>query len=261
MQTSTASVPDISRTVRIADNGGDGHSSRAGQCSRMVPPDPGTLQLLQGNGTAVGTVIMFQCPSKHHLLGEGVITCVWEGNSSVWTGEIPTCKPISKYETFGFKVAVIASIISSAIILLMSVAFLTCCLQKCVKKNARRRSERDLQIWRQYEFEELESVQAAYLGVKSRNNNNNNKELRNQPQFDECENMAYDNQGFCRSHEQQTMDNKGSQDRTRQNCDSAYKQQSSGNSSTIPTVSGLHVVEVHRQHRHAQHTPELHLPG
>ncbi|WP_214674613.1 hypothetical protein, partial [Escherichia coli] len=106
-----------------------------------------------------------------------------------------------------------------------------------MRKNARRRSERDLQIWRQYEFEELESVQAAYLGVKSRNNNNNNKELRNQPQFDECENMAYDNQGFCRSHEQQTVDNKGSQDRTRQNSDSAYKQQSSGNSSTIPTVS------------------------
>uniref|UniRef100_A0A8D2JFA7 Sushi domain containing 3 n=1 Tax=Sciurus vulgaris TaxID=55149 RepID=A0A8D2JFA7_SCIVU len=118
--------------------------NRTGTCARLQLPPKGTFQVLHGDGTSVGTVLVFHCPSGHQMVGSGLLTCAWKGSIADWSSGTPTCKSVPPHEAFGFKVAVIASIVSCAIILLMSVAFLTCCLLKCVKKSEQRRSNRDL---------------------------------------------------------------------------------------------------------------------
>ncbi|XP_070104779.1 sushi domain-containing protein 3 isoform X1 [Equus caballus] len=166
-------------------------SPRAGTCAQVQPPPRGTLQLLRGDGASVGTVIVFHCPSGHQMVGSGLLTCTWKGSIAEWSSGTPVCKAVPPSETFGFRVAVIASIVSSAIILLMSMAFLTCCLLKCVKRSEQRRSDRAAQLWLQLREGDLETMQPAYLGLKGlRNNGGGGGELGSR------HGQAHDNHSF-----------------------------------------------------------------
>ncbi|KAM8930763.1 sushi domain-containing protein 3 [Pelodytes ibericus] len=262
MQLATASVPDLSRTVLIREER-DNLYNASGQCKRISAPESGSFHVVHGKGSAVGTVVMFQCSPMHQLVGHGMTTCVWRGNNNTsWTSSPPTCKPISKYDTFGFKVAVIASIVSCAIILLMSMAFFICCLVKCVKKGERRRLEREKVEWHQLDCEDLENMQATYFGVKGRNNNNNKSGSR--PTYDEWIHLAYENQGFCRCHE--TQGGIIATSKLENHPRYPSKQMSAKHfvppacNVAIQTVSGGHILEVHGRDeeilRRFDHLPE-----
>lgn len=169
MSTATASAVDVPRT----DNAIRGDNN-LGQCTPMPLPALGTQRIIQGNGTSVGTVISLHCPARHRLVG-GVV-CIWESNSTQWSGDTPWCEPLPQTENFGFHLAVVASIVSSAIILLMSMAFITCCLHDCIKKEERKKEERnkgerETGLWHQQE-----GNRSSYYSHKGRNNNNNTQE-------------------------------------------------------------------------------------
>ncbi|XP_007901563.1 sushi domain-containing protein 3 [Callorhinchus milii] len=205
MQPSTEPMVNNSESSVYSRDDNTGPKGK-GQCRPVASPRFGSHSLQGGNGTNQGTKISFRCLPAYQLVGNEKILCVAKGNSTDWTGTFPECQAVPVRNEFGFKVAVIASIISSAIILLLSTAFLTCCLVKCVKKNERRK-QRGVQTWFQIECDVGEDPRAPYYGNKSRYNHNNNNSSGCCDKFRDTRLVAdvergLENRGFCRCQEQ-----------------------------------------------------------
>uniref|UniRef100_A0A3Q3WVQ2 Sushi domain-containing protein n=1 Tax=Mola mola TaxID=94237 RepID=A0A3Q3WVQ2_MOLML len=193
---STMSVSDASGTVfRNTDR------QSPAQCTPMPLPTLGTQRIIQGNGTNVGTVISLQCPANHRLVGSE-LRCVTDTNSTHWEGET-YCKSLSPYEDYGFRVAVLASIASLAIIFLMSVAFVTCCLLACIKRKEKKREERESDAWQREEQALRREGNRSRCTHKGRNsNNNNNSQEKNPSQWDHRSPAVCDSRPACRCHQQ-----------------------------------------------------------
>ncbi|XP_017577845.1 uncharacterized protein LOC108442355 [Pygocentrus nattereri] len=181
MASFNASVSEETKS-KVAQDDANRTRNQTGQCAPMQSPVLGTLKLVAGNGTSVGTVMTLQCPYKHRVVGGGRLSCVQDSNTALWSGGVPECRPVSRYEDEGFRLALLASIISSAIIIFMSIIFITSCLVKRVRKEERRRMERerrkreDAAYWQHMEQQEMTE---DFYSQKGRNNNNNNSK---QPQ-------------------------------------------------------------------------------
>lgn len=163
---STASVVELPRN----DNTIRGQTS--GQCTPLPLPALGTQKIIQGNGTSVGTVISLHCPDRHRPVGQR--KCVWDSNSTQWSGDTPWCEPLPLVDNYGFRVAVLASVVSSVIILFMSMAFITCCVVDCIKKTERKKREREESLW-----QHQQESRSSHYHQKGRNKNNNNKNNNN----------------------------------------------------------------------------------
>ncbi|KAG7519673.1 hypothetical protein JOB18_013594 [Solea senegalensis] len=199
MSAATASVADVSRTDRDDARHRNNSGRSPSQCAPIPLPALGTQKIVQGNGTTVGTVISLQCPAKHKLIGKQ-LTCVLDKNSTHWEGKT-FCQPLTPYEDYGFRVAVVASIISSAIILLMSMAFITCCWVDCIKKEAKKKQERASNMCQFEEQVQHRDNNWSHFSHKGRNNNNNTQE-KMLSLWDTHNLPACDNRHTCRCHQE-----------------------------------------------------------
>ncbi|XP_070696495.1 sushi domain-containing protein 3 [Pempheris klunzingeri] len=203
MSAATASIADVSRTdFTNKDDSRDRNKSgpSQAQCTPRPLPALGTQRIIQGNGTNVGTVISLQCPAKHKLVGSELM-CVMGANSTHWVGE-NYCKPLSPFEDFGFRVAVLVSIVSSAIIFLMSMAFIICCLVDCIKEDKRKKQERESDMWQWEEQAQRQEDNRFRYSHKGRNNNNNNAQEKLLSLWDAGNPPMCDNMRACRCHQQ-----------------------------------------------------------
>ncbi|XP_071332747.1 uncharacterized protein [Trachinotus anak] len=121
-------------------------------------------------------------------------------NSTHWVGQT-YCKPMAPYEDYGFRVAVLASIVSSAIILLMSMAFITCCLLDCIKEDKRKKQETESDMWQWEEQAQHQEDNRSRYSHKGRNNNNNTQEKMLSMWANHSPAMC-DNMQACRYHQE-----------------------------------------------------------
>ncbi|KAF5912919.1 hypothetical protein HPG69_007912, partial [Diceros bicornis minor] len=131
-------------------------------CAQVQPPLQGTLQLLRGDGASVGTVIVFHCPSGHQMVGSGLLTCAWKGSVAEWSSGTPVCKAaLRRVRAASWRHALTVS----------------------------PSLPRAAQLWLQPRDGDLETVQAAYLGLKGLSNSSGG-EPRSRP------GQAHDNHSF-----------------------------------------------------------------
>uniref|UniRef100_A0A674IM25 Sushi domain-containing protein n=1 Tax=Terrapene triunguis TaxID=2587831 RepID=A0A674IM25_9SAUR len=105
------------------------------QCVTLLPPPYGSYYIEKGTGLSLGSVIVYWCREGYQLVGSEKLACLIRDRTSYWSHPAPHCegKPLDK----GFRVAVIASLISGVIILTMSVSFAACCLRDRLLRNRR----------------------------------------------------------------------------------------------------------------------------
>lgn len=182
----------------------DGSRSGLAQCTPMPLPALGSQRILQGNGTNVGTVISLLCPDKHKLVGENM-KCVMDSNSTHWEGDT-YCKPLPAALPYndvnGFRLAVLVSIVSSAIILFMSMAFLTCCLVDCIENSKKKKLGRDARMQHWEEQDHQQEIHRPHDSNKSRNNNNNNNMEKDVTQRNQQDPLLGDSSQTCRCLQQ-----------------------------------------------------------
>ncbi|XP_026873784.2 uncharacterized protein si:ch211-242e8.1 isoform X1 [Electrophorus electricus] len=104
-------------------------------CVSLLPPRRGSYYVEQGTGVSLGSILVFWCREGYQLVGSEKIACVLHAGVPRWSNYLPVCESIPKPDAQGLRMALLVSLISGMVILVMAVSFTVCCIQEHLSKQ------------------------------------------------------------------------------------------------------------------------------
>lgn len=104
-------------------------------CVSLLPPRRGSYYVEQGTGVSVGSILVFWCREGYQLVGSEKIICMVRAGVPRWSNYLPVCESIPKPDDQGLRMALLVSVVSGVVILVMTVSFIVCCIQEHISKK------------------------------------------------------------------------------------------------------------------------------
>ncbi|XP_054023920.1 sushi domain-containing protein 3-like isoform X1 [Dryobates pubescens] len=123
------------RLPRDAANGTYMHSNSSAPCTALSPPRYGYYYVERGSGVSLGSVLVYWCQEGYQLVGSQRLSCLRREGASSWSHPPPLCQAASQPSVAGSRAAVAASLLSGAVILVLSVAFAVCCWRDRARRS------------------------------------------------------------------------------------------------------------------------------
>ncbi|XP_058607877.1 uncharacterized protein si:ch211-242e8.1 isoform X2 [Onychostoma macrolepis] len=137
MTTSDATTEAQSTTPKLQNDSTDPPSSNNTglACISVLPPRRGSYYVEHGTGVSVGSMLVFWCKEGYQLVGHEKITCILHAGVPRWSSYLPVCESIPRPNDQGLRIALLVSVVSGVVILVMTVCFIVCCCQERMSKK------------------------------------------------------------------------------------------------------------------------------
>ncbi|KTG35281.1 hypothetical protein cypCar_00003346 [Cyprinus carpio] len=137
MTTSDATTEAQSTTPKLQkDSTHPPSSNNTGlACISVLPPRRGSYYVEHGTGVSVGSMLVFWCKEGYQLVGHEKITCILHAGVPRWSSYLPVCESIPRPNDQGLRIALLVSVVSGVVILVMTVCFIVCCCQERMSKK------------------------------------------------------------------------------------------------------------------------------
>ncbi|XP_057204143.1 uncharacterized protein si:ch211-242e8.1 isoform X2 [Triplophysa rosa] len=105
------------------------------KCMSLLPPRRGSYYVEHGTGVSLGSMLVFWCREGYQLVGHEKITCLLQAGVPRWSSYLPVCESIPRPNDQGLRIALLVSVVSGVVILIMTVCFIVCCCQEHMSKK------------------------------------------------------------------------------------------------------------------------------